>query len=74
MWNNVVDNLRRRVAMWKGRNLSVGGRVVLINSVLNMVPIYMLSFYKALVEIIKEIEIIQSNFLWGGISNWKILQ
>ena len=45
------------------------GRVVLINSVLNVLPIFSLSFYVSLVVILKEIVWIQSNFLWGGLSS-----
>lgn len=65
MWKHVVDNLGKRLAVWRGKLLSVGGRVVLINYVLNAVPIFTLSLYKAPLVIIKEIVKIQSNFLWG---------
>lgn len=39
---------------------------MLINSVLNVIPIYTLSFYKAPSKVVREIRSIQSNFLWNG--------
>lgn len=49
--------------------LSMGGRVVMINAVLNVIPSYMLSFYKVLVKGINQLTQIQSNFLWGGVAH-----
>lgn len=46
-WKLVVKELKNRLVIWRGKNLSVGGRVVLIKSVLNILPIFTLSFYKA---------------------------
>lgn len=45
-WNPVIEKVRSRLASWKGRNLSIGGRVTLINSVLNSLPLYYF-FFKA---------------------------
>lgn len=43
-WKLVLDMLRNRLASWKRRNLSIGGRVILINSVLNSAPLYFFLF------------------------------
>ncbi|XP_058767957.1 uncharacterized protein LOC131641677 [Vicia villosa] len=66
MWKDLISFLRRRLAEWRGKNLNIAGRVVLINSVINAIPIYSLSFYKALSKVIQEIRSIHSRFLWGG--------
>ncbi|XP_058724451.1 uncharacterized protein LOC131595932 [Vicia villosa] len=66
VWLEVVNNIRRRLSSWKGRNISMGGRVTLINSVLNSIPIFTLSFFKIPGKIAKEIRKIQSEFLWSG--------
>lgn len=47
-------------------HLNIAGLVCLINSILNAIPIYYLSFYKAPSKILKEITTIQSKFLWNG--------
>ncbi|XP_058764653.1 uncharacterized protein LOC131638121 [Vicia villosa] len=44
----------------------MAGRGVLINSVINALPIYTLSFYKAPKKILNEVCSIQRKFLWGG--------
>lgn len=65
-WNPIVKALEARLSAWKGRMLSIGGRVTLINSVLANMPNYYFSFYKAPALVIKKIEAIQRNFLWSG--------
>jgi hypothetical protein len=42
-WDPVVEVLQRRLNSWKNRFVSLGGRVVLINSVLASIPDYGLS-------------------------------
>jgi hypothetical protein len=48
--------------------VSLGGRVILINSVLASIPIFSLSFFKIPVRVRKMIVRIQREFLWGGLS------
>lgn len=64
MWKHVIKDIRRRLDKWRRIFLLLGGRVVLISSVLNVIPLYSLSFYRAPNKVIKEIKIIQINFLW----------
>ncbi|XP_058768559.1 uncharacterized protein LOC131642300 [Vicia villosa] len=66
VWLEVVNNIKRRLSSWKGRNISMGGRVTLINSVLNSIPVFTLSFFKIPGNIAKSIRKIQSEFLWSG--------
>ena len=47
--------------------MSLGGRVVLLESVLNSVPICYLTFMKMLEMVVKKIVRIQREFLWGGV-------
>jgi hypothetical protein len=44
----------------------MGGRIVLLKSVLSALPIYFLSFFKVPPGIISSIESLFKNFLWGG--------
>ncbi|MCH96738.1 RNA-directed DNA polymerase (Reverse transcriptase), partial [Trifolium medium] len=41
------------------------GRIVLLNSVLNAIPIFYLSYMKISVQVWKKIRRIQGEFLWG---------
>nr|KYP55770.1 Putative ribonuclease H protein At1g65750 family [Cajanus cajan] len=65
----MLDGLRKHLSSWKHRHLSIGGRVTLINSVLNVMPIHFLSFFKAPNSVIKEIVTIQRAFLWRGVND-----
>jgi hypothetical protein len=72
-WNPVVEALTKRLNSWNSRHLSFGGRITLINSVLSSLPLYYFSFYRAPCCVIKSLERIQHNFLWGcGIAAKKI--
>ncbi|KAJ0680602.1 putative RNA-directed DNA polymerase [Helianthus annuus] len=46
-WQPVYDIFRSRLATWKVHLLSIGGRVVLIKSVMKSLPNYYFSIYKA---------------------------
>lgn len=44
--------------------LSVGGRLVLINSVLSNLSMFMLSFFEIPREVLKKLEYYRSRFFW----------
>ena len=44
-WKAVEDRIEKRLSGWKGKLLSVGGRLVLINYVLSSLLMFMLSFF-----------------------------
>jgi hypothetical protein len=68
-WAPMVDSIRRRLGSWGNKFVSLGGRIVLINAVLNALPIFFLSFLKMPVKVWREVVKIQRNFLWGGLMN-----
>ncbi|CAJ2667177.1 unnamed protein product [Trifolium pratense] len=65
-WEPVLDRLNNRLSGWRSRFLSIGGRLVLLKSVLTSLPVYALSFFKAPSGIISSIESILIKFFWGG--------
>lgn len=66
MWNLVLLKLQKRLSLWHGLHLSLGGIIILINVVLSSLLMYYFSFYKALKVVLKEITTIHRYFLWGG--------
>lgn len=66
MWKDLISMLTKWLSVWRGADLNIANRVVLINSVLNAIHIYSLSFYKAPMKVLNEIHQIQSKFLLGG--------
>ena len=65
-WDQVIERLKSRLSEWKNRNLSYGGRLILLKSVLSSLPVYALSFFRAPAGIISTIESILIKKNWGG--------
>lgn len=62
-WEPVVATFRKRLALWKGKQLSLGGRITLITSVLSSLPLYFFFFYKAPRIILNNLMGMQRKFL-----------
>ena len=45
-WDPIICKCERKLAAWKHRHISFGGRVTLINVVLSTLPIYYFSFFR----------------------------
>ncbi|MCH82386.1 LINE-1 reverse transcriptase like, partial [Trifolium medium] len=67
-WEPMLESVRRRLGSWRNKYVSLGGRIVLINAVLNAIPIFFLSYMKMPVKVWRRLVTIQRNFLWGGSS------
>ncbi|KAF5789658.1 putative RNA-directed DNA polymerase [Helianthus annuus] len=65
-WRPVVDTFKSRLSVWKANTLSYGGRLTLLKSVLSALPTYYFSLFRAPMEIIKELERLRRDFLWGN--------
>lgn len=66
MWNPIIQNISSRLVAWKGKLLSIGGRLCLIKSVLSNLPIYFLSLFPMPVAVSTAIEKKFRCFLWSG--------
>ncbi|KAJ0546635.1 putative RNA-directed DNA polymerase [Helianthus annuus] len=64
-WQPVVEVFKKRLALWKAKTLSFGGRLTLTMSVLNALPTYYFSLYKAPSGVIDQLERLRREFLWG---------
>ncbi|MFS7922512.1 hypothetical protein Hanom_Chr03g00250001 [Helianthus anomalus] len=67
-WLPVYEVFQNRLAVWKSRLLSIGGRVTLIKSVLESLPSYYFFIYKAPKKVTDDLERMIRKFLWGGSS------
>ncbi|CAJ2672830.1 unnamed protein product [Trifolium pratense] len=65
----IKDQIWKRINSWRGRALSRAGKEVLIKSVLQSIPSYVMSVYIIPETTIKEIERMFNSFWWGGGSN-----
>ena len=64
-WEPVLNKLKARLSVWKGRYLSLAGRTCVIKSILTTIPLFYLSVFKAPESVYKSIISIQRKFLWG---------
>ncbi|KAJ0797670.1 putative RNA-directed DNA polymerase [Helianthus annuus] len=68
-WEPIIEVFQKRLSGWKSRVLSIGGRVVLIKSVLESLPVYYFSLFKVPVMVKNKLEAMIKRFLWGGNSD-----
>jgi hypothetical protein len=45
-WKEVEERFKKKLSGWKGKLLSIGGRLVLINSILSNLSMFMPSFFE----------------------------
>ena len=46
-WEPLLNRIKSRLSVWNCKHLSLGGRLVLLKSVMSSLPVYTLSFFKA---------------------------
>ena len=66
LWDPIISKCERKLAKWKQRHISFGGRVTLIQSVLTSIPILFFSFFRIPNSVLDKLVSIQHKFLWGG--------
>jgi hypothetical protein len=69
IWNMVIEKMESKLVGWKQMYLSKGSRLTLIKSTLSNILTYYLSLFQIPVRLVKRIEKIQRDFLWGGVGD-----
>lgn len=65
-WEGIILKVRKRLVSWKGRFLSLGVKLTLINLVLSALLTYWMSIFCLPAWVIKKIDQIRRDFLWSG--------
>ena len=68
-WLWIIQKLEKRISHWTFQYLSLGGRLVLVNSVLSSIPVYWMSLAPLPATILQKLRSIMFNFLWGSLVN-----
>ena len=63
-WKPIEDRFERKLSSWIGKLLSYGDRLILINSVLTSLPMFMLSFLEIPKGVWKRLDFYRSRFFW----------
>ncbi|XP_072054919.1 uncharacterized protein [Arachis hypogaea] len=64
-WKPIIDNVEEKLSLWKAMVLNKVGKLVLIKSVLNSLPVYYLSLYKMSKAVAEKLIFLQKRFLWS---------
>ncbi|XP_017256437.1 uncharacterized protein LOC108225996 [Daucus carota subsp. sativus] len=64
-WDPLLTKIRKKLAGWKGRSISIAGRVTLLQAALDSVPMYWFNMFLMPVTVENSLEKIRRNFFWG---------
>jgi hypothetical protein len=81
-WSIVEERFQNKLSSWKGKLFSSGGRLVLINSVLSSLPMFMMSFFRIPKGVLEKLDYYRSHFFWQcdehkkkyRLARWSILR
>jgi hypothetical protein len=65
-WRWIIQKFERRIGLWCHRWLSLGGRYVLVKSVLESLPVFWLAVANFPISVLNKIRRVMFNFLWSG--------
>lgn len=65
-WLPLDEKLLKRLDGWKGKALSMGGRLTLVMACLSNIPIYYMPMYLLPKTIIKRLDKTRKRFFWQG--------
>ncbi|KAL2937830.1 hypothetical protein RDABS01_021279 [Bienertia sinuspersici] len=66
IFESLLERIRKKIRGWKEQFLSRAGKEVLLKSVIQAIPTYIMSMYKIPVEVIGKMKAAMANFWWGG--------
>jgi hypothetical protein len=61
----IEERFKKRLNGWKGKLLSTGRRLVLVNLILMSLTMFMLSFFEVPREVLARLDQIRSRFIWN---------
>ncbi|GKE76346.1 reverse transcriptase domain, reverse transcriptase zinc-binding domain protein [Tanacetum coccineum] len=72
-WNIMVDKFKSKLADWKAKMISFGGRLTFVKSILGSLSLYFFSLFRAPMSVLHSLESVRRDFFLGreglGIQN-----
>ena len=69
--NDIIEKTEKKLANWKSQYLSFGGRTILIYSILDSLPTYVMSLFPMPAKVEERLDKLRRNFLQPGIKEGK---
>ena len=66
LWLEVISKIKEKIASWGGNWLTKAGKLIMIKSIMEALPIYQSSVLLAPKAIIDQISKLIQDFLWNG--------
>jgi hypothetical protein len=66
-WKIIEEKFEKKLSCWKGKMLSYGGRLILLNSVLSSLVMFMLSFYEVPKGMLQKLDFYRLRFFGNAI-------
>lgn len=66
IFSNLLERVQRKLKGWKALTLSQGALEILIKSIVQAIPTYVMSYFSIPVSICHEIESAINRYWWGG--------
>lgn len=64
----LIEKIERRLEGWQGKLLSRGGRLLLQNSVLAAIPVYIMTCFVLPKWVLRRIDSVRRRFIWAGLN------
>jgi hypothetical protein len=65
-WDSLLSSFKKRLSLWTFHSLNLPGRLILLKSVLQALPVYLFSALAAPTFILNTLRMLQRSFLWQG--------
>ncbi|XP_072076830.1 uncharacterized protein [Arachis hypogaea] len=64
-WKPILDKVEEKLSLWEAKVLNKAGKLVLIKSVLNSLPVFYLSLFKMPKAVAEKLISLQRRFMWS---------
>ncbi|KAL8153581.1 hypothetical protein V2J09_011341 [Rumex salicifolius] len=65
-FESLLEKINSRLSVWRGRYLSLAGRITLAKAVISSIPVYFMAVLPLPVSTCEKIDKVMLSFIWGG--------
>ncbi|KAG5575092.1 hypothetical protein H5410_055226 [Solanum commersonii] len=72
IWDGILEKTEKKLSRWNTQYLSLGGRLILINSVLDSLPTYVMYLFPISGKVVENLDKLRRKFIWQGNKDGKV--